>query len=184
MKNKVLSSLYKLVLLLALIVLAVYMSRFISESSVLVSFIGKYGYIAVFVAGLIGGLNFVIPVPAITFMPFFLAGGLNPVIVVVVIALAATLADTLSYLFGSAGRDFVLEENSKLMSYLDRKKDSNMPWLYFLLFLFASFAPLPNEILVVGYAFIGVSYKKILPIVFIGNLVFNSLGALGFSYFI
>ena len=47
------------------------------------------------------------------------------------------------------------------------------------LFLFASLAPFPNEIIVVPMAFLGYRFTYVLLPVFLGNMVFNSIYAIG-----
>lgn len=184
MVNKVLRAILKFLLIAVLILGAVYFSKYLDTNETLKYLVHESGYLGVLLAGVIGGLNFIIPVPAILFMPIFLSAGLNLWLVVLFITVGATLADSLSYIFGSVGRDIVVEPNSKLFNKLEEYKNKGKYYIYVILALFACFAPIPNEVLVAPLAFLGIKFKKILPIIFIGNFVFNALSALGISYFV
>ena len=126
------------------------------------------------------GFNLVIPVPAISFLPVFLTSGLNTFAVVAIIAAGMTLADFVGYLLGKAGRHLALSALERRVANKFEGLKEELHWSpALLLFLFASFIPIPNEVIVIQMAFLGYRLVYILLPVFLGNLVFNSIYAIG-----
>ena len=51
-----------------------------------------------------------------------------------------------------------------------------------LLFLYAAFVPLPNELLVIPMAFMRYSMAAVMTAVLFGNVIFNTMWAFGVSW--
>lgn len=161
-----------------IILLAFYLADLAKEVEWIRDLIGRFGYIGLFLIALISGFNIVVPIPAVAFIPLMLESGLRFWPSIILISLGVTLADILAYFIGKIGHD--ITSVYKYKSILDklevmREKYGFSPML--ILFLFASFAPLPNELLVVPLGFMGYKLKQILPFVFMGNLLFNIIYA-------
>ncbi|MFC1756904.1 VTT domain-containing protein [Patescibacteria group bacterium] len=139
----------------------------------------KYGYLGTFVVSIVSGFNLIVPVPAVAFFPVLVSVGLNKWFLILIISLGVTIADSGAFFVGKYGRKLVKEGTLNRIEKLNElyEKHHWMP-LTFLL-LFASVAPLPNELLVVPLSFLGFKLKSILPVVFFGNLIFNSAVGLG-----
>lgn len=168
----------RIILLLFVIALAFWASGIVKDSEFISELVRKFGYGGIFLVSVVSGFNLVIPVPVISFLPVFLASGLNAFVAVAIIAAGMTLADFVGFLLGRAGRHIAQGKGSGtlFLKYLT----PSLKWSPALvLFLFASFIPLPNEILVVPMAFLGYRFTYILFPVFFGNMVFNSLYAVG-----
>lgn len=178
-------ALFQILVVIALIILAFYLAPVVEESSRLSGLVHDFGYLGVFIVAIIGGLNLFVPIPAITFLPVFLAADLNLTLIVLTIALGATLADSIAYLLGRAGRNIVsYEHNRQILEFVDGIHKKGRHAMAIVLLLFASFVPLPNEVLVAPYAFFGFKFRQIFPLILIGNIIFNTLGALGISQFV
>ncbi len=177
---KFIKPIISILLILAVFGTVIFFGEDIRESGFVQDMIAQYSYAGVFLISFLSGINFIVPIPAISFFPLFTAAGLNAVITVLVITIGLTLADSVSYFFGMAGRNIVLSERqAKVARKLERLRERYKFLPIFILFLFASFVPFPNEVLIVPLAFLGYQLRHIVPAVFSGNLVFNTLSAVG-----
>lgn len=166
----------KIIILIFVIALAFGVSGAVKDSDFVSGIVRQFGYLGIFLVAVVSGFNLVIPVPAISFLPVFLVSGLNVFAVIVIIAAGMTLADFIGFLLGKIGRHIAQGVRYSPFKVPDPLKNWS-PAL--VLFLFASFVPLPNEVLVVPMAFLGYRFTYILFPVFFGNMVFNSLYAVG-----
>jgi membrane protein YqaA with SNARE-associated domain len=139
----------------------------------------RFGYPGILLGGAASGFNLVVPVPIIAFFPFFVEVGFHPVVTVAVIATGMTLGDLLGYLIGHTARDVLAPRREGLVARLERMRERR-PYLPFVvMFLYAAFAPIPNEVLVIPLAFLRYPVAAIFSAVLLGNLIFNSLVAFG-----
>jgi len=171
--------LWKVLFAVSIIALAIWLTTTIDNYDFLQKIATKYGYLGTFFVSIVGGFNLIVPVPAITFLPVLVVVGLNKWLLILIISLGTTIADSVAFLIGKYSRKFVKEKTISRMEKLKKLHEKHhwMP-LAFLL-VFASFAPLSNELLVIPLSFLGFRLKIILPIVFLGNLIFNSIVGLG-----
>lgn len=182
MNKRVPKSIFSVLFVIALLVGAYFAGQEILENDHLREFVNGFGYIGVFAMAIIGGFNIIVPVPAITFLPIFLAADLNFLGIIITIALGATLADSIAYLLGNASRAVLNDSKQERLAALLREVQEKRAWLIpILLILYGSFVPLPNEVIVAPLAFIGYKFRYILPLVLIGNFVFNYLAATGIN---
>jgi len=186
MKNKnILHAVIKVAFVAILLFFIFQFAGYISENDHLVDTVNQWGYLAAFGVALVSGFNFVIPIPAAAFLPVFITAGLNIYIVVLILALGLTLADSIAYLVGNAGKNLLSDEREKKLADLFESLQNKNSWLLPLfIILYASFVPVPNEVIVVPLAFVGYKFKYIFPLIFIGNFVFNILAVWGIYQFI
>jgi membrane protein YqaA with SNARE-associated domain len=172
--------LIRIVLIILVVILAFWASGVVKDSDFVTDLVRKFGYGGIFLVAVVSGFNLAIPIPAISFLPVFLASGLNALAVVVVMAAGMTLADFIGYLLGKTSRHIVLSAfERKVVSKFDRFREK-LNWSPALvLFLFASFVPIPNEIILIPMAFLGYRLTYMLLPVFLGNIIFNSIYAIG-----
>ncbi|MDO8510523.1 MAG: hypothetical protein Q7S15_02775 [bacterium] len=145
-------------------------------------FIAEYGYLGIFFLSIVSGINIIVPIPIISFMPLFIESGLNFWLTVLLVTAGLTIGDGVAYMVGAAGRQVMSEGFRKRIDFFDnfRKKYSHTPFL--LLFLFAALAPLPNEVLVIPMALAGYRFLPMFPFLLAGNLIYNTLVAFGFIH--
>ena len=165
---------------LLLIIGAFYLARLAADSTLIQSIIQQFGYLGLFLIATISGFNLIVPVPAIALLPVFIESGLSPVITVVLIAIGMTLGDFLGFLIGDTGRK-ILESaaSSKTVRTLKKLQEKNPRFPLIALLIWASAAPLPNEVIVIPIAFLGYRLRYVMPIVLVGNTIFNFLVAYG-----
>lgn len=174
--------LLQIVGLLALLALAISVGLAVKDNPDIAAVILRFGYPGLFVASLISGFNLVVPIPIATFIPAFLNAGMDLWLVVLTITLGTTIADSASYIIGRAARTIALSRRQEKMQRLfTRLQERHSLAPIIAMYLFASFVPLPNEVAVIPLAMLGFRFRPIVVAVFLGNLTFNTLVALGFS---
>lgn len=165
-----------------LFILIVLWSKQFADQQAVQSIVNRLGYVGIFVVSFISGFNIVIPVPVISFWPVFVESGMALWAVVVIITVGMTTGDSVGFLVGRAGRNvdtaIVQKRINQINTWSRRYRVGPLTGL----FLYASFAPAPNELVVVPMAFMGYSYKTMFPLLLLGNGVFNTLIVVGFEW--
>ncbi len=166
-------------ILATVVVAALAVARIASESLAVQELVQTYGYWGVFIGSVISSLNPIISIPIVTFVPVFLNSGLEFWAIVLAIALGVTLGDTIGYFIGRAGFAVLSGHMSGYMKKIEewRKKYPHAPLIA--LFIYTLVIPMPNELIVIPLALAGYKLKQILPILFVGNLIFNTALASG-----
>lgn len=181
MKSRVLTITVRAVILAVVVALIFSFARVVQENESIRNLINSYGYVGVFVISLISGFNLVVPIPAASFLPVFLEAGLKYPVTILLITLGMTMADSIAYFVGGVGKDVLSQSPAaeRRVARLIKIRDQHSWIPLAFLFIFASIAPVPNEVLLVPFAFLGYRYLYIIPIVFAGNLIFNVLYSAG-----
>lgn len=170
----------KIVFIIIFILFAIFISVEARENEFIRRSINDYGYLGIFIISLISGFNLVVPIPAITFLPAFVESGLNEYWIILLITAGMATADSIAFFIGKTGKQIALSGAQKgLLNKLEgiRQRSHGIPIV--LLFLFAAFAPLPNEVILIPIAILGYRFITILPVIFLGNFIFNILVGAG-----
>ncbi len=155
------------------------MNEAVAENVRVLDAVRRFGYPGLLAVSAVSGFNVLVPIPVIAFFPFLMEAGLDPVLSVLIIGTGMTFGDMIGFLLGRAGRKIV--EKPRWMARLERVRERHRIAPYILLFFYAAFAPLPNELIVIPLALIGARWYGVLGAALGGNLIFNSLAAAGFQ---
>lgn len=171
----------RVIAVIAVLALGMALGRIAQGNEVVRQLVTRYGYFGVFAVALVSGFNLVVPVPAVAFIPLFVASGLDLTATVAVIVVGVTIADMLAFMLGRAGRDLRVMQETRFVKQLQKFRQRHY-WLPLgTMFLYASFAPLPNELMAIPLGLMGYPARHIfLPLLF-GNLVFNTITAFGMA---
>jgi len=177
MKKEHIKLIVKFVLIVLFIVFVFWVNRIAVGNGMIMNLASRFGYIGILLVSAISGFNLLVPIPIITFFPFFLEAGFHPVITLCVIAFGMTLGDLLGFLIGDTSREVYKPKSKKIIARLEALRDKHHAFPLVFMFLYASFAPIPNELVVVPLAFLGFRMWKVMLAVFFGNIIFNTLFA-------
>jgi len=134
------------------------------------------GYVVTFVLAVIGAFTSVTTVSIYPAIVTFTSGGLHFLIIGIVAGIGMTIGDSLFFLFGQKGR-YLLSENSR--SKLDQVQawlEDRPAWLIpFVVYVWVSFSPFPNNLVTGSLALSGYAFKKIFPVILLGNLTLSLL---------
>ncbi|MES2749678.1 MAG: hypothetical protein V4668_02855 [Patescibacteria group bacterium] len=169
------------VVLLGVVILALFAADTITRSTEIQSFIGNLGYVGVILVAIIGGLNIFVPIPAVTLTPIFTASGLSLPLIILSLTVGTLIADYIGYLFGTVSRSYLFNQYPKIISWLEEKVTTRPHLLFPLTFLYAAFMPLPNEVIIIPFAVLGIKFQRLFLPLLLGNLVNQSMYAVGFQ---
>lgn len=170
----------KLIIALAIIVVAFWLAQYIKDSEFARGVVGSYGYIGVFVISFISGLNLIVPVPAFSFVPLFLESGLTIWMIIVVMTIGMAFADSIAYFIGYSGRKLAKTWGTgKTFKHLDVLQHRYYWGPVVILFLYATLVPFPNELILIPLGFLGYKLRHLFLPYFAGNLIFNTFASFG-----
>jgi hypothetical protein len=165
--------------LLGVTLIAFALARYILLHPDLQAHIASIGYVGVGIIAAITSLNVIIPIPAVTFTPVFTAAGLALPQIVVALALGTLAADFISHRLGRWGSGAITAAYPRLVTRLTQLYEKKRSWLLPVVFLYASFVPIPNEALVVPLAILGIKWRFLLVPLLIGNVINQAIYAVG-----
>ncbi len=167
--------------LVVVVILALVAADTITRSTEMQSFIGRLGYVGVVIVAIMGGLNIFVPIPAVTLTPIFTASGLSLPLIILSLTIGTIIADYIGYLFGTVSRSYLFTQYPKIILWLEEKVTTKPKLLFPLTFLFAAFMPLPNEVIIIPFAVLGITFKRLFVPLLFGNLINQTMYAVGFQ---
>lgn len=135
------------------------------------------GLFGLFGLSILSGFNVIVPIPIAALYPSFEALGYSAPVIIGVIATGMTLGDSIGYVLGMLGRSIV-PTKGKIQQYVLRYTHRPV-LLSFLVLVYGMVIPLPNELIVIPLAALGVRWYLILIPLLIGNIFFTTLLAFG-----
>lgn len=163
------------ILLIIIFVGVLFFTKEISGNSELISFIAKLGYPGVTLTAIIAGLNTFVPLPAATFTPLFITSGLSIPLIILSLAIGTLIADFIGYVLGHVSREIIMEKYPKSFDFVQNLQEKHQKLISPILFLYASFVPFPNEILLIPLALSGIKFRKIFIPLLLGNFVHQAV---------
>ena len=146
-RRSALSIAWKVAAVAIAIAVIVWANQVAVENDELLAAIARFGYPGLFVVSAISGFNLLIPIPAISLFPLLMEAGFHPVVTVLVIGAGMTVGDSVGFLLGRLGRKVVTRR--AWLERLERMRERHAIAPYVLMFFWAAFAPVPNEVLVI-----------------------------------
>jgi hypothetical protein len=136
-------------------------------------------YLAAFVLSVVGGFSFVTGTSLYAALIALSHGGVNPYILGTIAGVGIFLSDSLFYLVMLKARSYLLhvtEGSSHITNRLWKWIYSVPPWMvYFGIYLYAAFMPIPNDLLLAVLALSGYRYREFLPFLLLGDLTMTLL---------
>ena len=157
----------------------VYVANLVVADDSAQAMVQQFGYLGVLVAAFIAGLNAIVPVPAWTLVPIFVAAGLWMPLIIVFLVIGTTLADLLAFYLGMKGRELAAAKYKKMRELTAWFEDGRMQYVIPVVFLYASFSPFPNEVLLVPLALMGVHLRTVIFPLLLGTVIYQTAFALG-----
>jgi membrane protein YqaA with SNARE-associated domain len=162
--------------------LALWFADEIKDNEAAQHLVRNFGYWGVFILAVVSGFNVIVPVPAMSFLPVFLAAGLSTGMIVVVVSIGMTMGDGVGYILGKLGREAIsVKKRPRWLNRFETLVNQYRFGLPVFVFLYAAFIPLPNELVVIPAAATGEKWWAILVPVLFGNIIMNVLFALGIT---
>lgn len=156
------------------------------ESEVVQRLVSSLGYIGIFIISVVSGFSIAVPVPTIAFLPLFIGSGFSFWPLLIVMTVGMTAGDAIGYLLGSTGRKLAEAraaaiKDGRVYHTLTAFHRRHRLWPFVFFGVYVSLVPAPNEIIVIPMAFMGYRFRYMLPIMLVGNFIFNTLAAFGIN---
>lgn len=161
--------------------------RFSTED--IVVFVGEeHAYAILFLSALLGGTSLFIPFPYYLLTFSFGALGISPLLLGIVAASGTALGDATTYYFGRKGRVFASSRMQAFFSRMLQTLTEKYPrFIPIGAFCYASVIPLPDDLIMVPMGVIKYPFWRIMPSLFLGKIVFNTIlafaGWYGWEFF-
>jgi len=182
---------FNLILFLGLITTALFgsflLADYITTDHSSRELIQDYGYFGILLVSFVAGLNFIVPIPAATFVPVFTAGGISLLEIIILLTVGTMAANILSYYIGRYGGTITKSHYPNLQKKLFLLYHDNRVWLPYFVFGFAALVPLPDEVYLIPLGMIGVKIRHFIVPLILGTATYQTMAALGvdnlFRYF-
>lgn len=131
-------------------------------------------YLVAFLLAIVGGFSSITGFSLYAALATFAHGGVSPYVLGAVAGLGIFLSDTLFYflLFKMKALTTSIQKRSHgLIEKMWRFMYKTPSWIvFFCIYLYAGFAPVPNDLLLVVLVLSGYQYKEFAPFLFLGDL--------------
>lgn len=172
-------SILKMVGLIIFFVVVAWFANQVKDNANVQDLVQHFGYVGVFILAFLSGFNLILPVPAITFLSLFTEAGLNLYIIITIMSVAMSLGDAIGYILGRFGRETLIQSPPAWLERIDTFLSRHRFGIPIFFYLFASFAPLPNEVVVIPAGVTKQKWWLVLIPVLLGNTTSNILIAFG-----
>lgn len=152
----------------------IFVADWLSQSEQVRGLVAEFGYVGVMIVAVIAGLNSVVPVPAATFTPIFLAAGLTAPLVILALTVGTLIADFTGFFLGQLSRNVIETHHPKVYRFFVELKEKRERLIPVVVALFAAFAPMPNELILIPLGLAGVKFQRLIIPLLIGNLIHQS----------
>lgn len=163
----------------AIFVAAVVLSQWLSTSDQAVAVIERLGYVGIIGIGMIGGLNFIIPIPPATFSTLYSAAGLALPGIILALAFGTLIADMIGFWVGTKLRLLVTDSYPRIHNYAMQVANGHFFWLFIFVLLYAALVPFPNEAILIPLAVAGIRFQYLLLPLILGNILHQTILILG-----
>lgn len=182
-RNKVIRSLFFILLISTILAVSYWLSTQIAGDTYIEAVIQSYGGLGVLILGFITGLNILIPVPAASFAPIFIAGGMSIFSIIALLIIGTMAANLLSFAIGHFGHKVACSYHPEAQEKFLELYTKHKAYLPYLIFGFTAFVPFPDEIYLIPLGFLGIRLRVIILPLFLGTVVYQTLTAFGFTSF-
>lgn len=141
----------------------------------------QYGHFGIFLAALVGGFNVFVPVPAAVLTPVFMEAGFSLYVIIFILTLGTTVADSIGYALGVIGRHATAKAPPHWVQDIEQWVGERPTLVVPTVFLYAAFIPFPNEILLLPLGLAGFRYRTLILPLIGGSLLNQTMLATGFN---
>lgn len=128
-------------------------------------------YVVAFFVALFGGVSVFTSSSYLATIVVLSLTDANPILLALSAGVALTLGDCLFYFFGTKGRGSlpprIVKKLDKTANWIE---DRPKPFIYFLVYIYTGFTPLPADLLMLVLSFAGYPLKRVIIPLFLGNV--------------
>lgn len=154
------------------------LANYVTTNETAQLYIASSGYGGIFLFSILTGLS-LIPIPAVTFTPVFVAGGLTLPFIIIALIAGICVADGLGFYFGHYSKSFVLTKFPESYRFVHNIYTKRRRLVVPLVCLYIAFVPLPNEFVLIPLGVIGIPFRSLVVPIILGNTINQTYLALG-----
>jgi uncharacterized membrane protein YdjX (TVP38/TMEM64 family) len=177
-------TIFGVVFVVSLFVGAIFFAEYIQDKDHIKDFISSFGVFGILFVSFIGGLNLIVPLPPTVFIPIFSAAGFSLFVITSIIIIGTTIADLLSYYIGTVFKDSSKIKKNKAYKLIKKWCEGKPKVTQLAVFLWASFIPIPNEVLLLPLGVMGIKLKNLVTAFVLGTTIHVTVLAYGLTSFI
>ena len=165
-----------------------FLAHYVQDNNAAQNLVEQFGYLGILALSIIIGLNLFLPIPAATLAPIFVAAGFAlPAIIATVVA-GSMFADGVGYLMGVGGKRIAKHAHPAFQKKMQALARRHHTLLLPFVFLYATFSPFPNELILIPLAISGIKYRVLFIPLLLGTILYEAVIAYGltgaFHYFL
>ncbi len=178
-KTKLTSGFLALLTLVIIIISALFLADYISNSSEIQMLVARFGYFGITVVAIVAGLNVIVPIPAASLVPIFTTSGLWLPLIITALTIGTIIADYIGYILGQLSSRAIDTRYKKSLTYYKSLYEKYKRFLLPIIFIYSAFVPFPNEALLIPLALLGVKFRSIFIPLLVGDLINQTIFAIG-----
>lgn len=178
-KRKILHLLLVSTIILLTLSAIVMVTQYVTGNSDAQGIIQDYGYFSIVILSFIAGLNIIVPVPAASFVPIFVAGGISLITIISLLVLGTMIADLVAYAIGRISKTFTATHYPALQTKITHLYTDRKHLLPYFVFGFSAFIPIPNDVYLIPLGIMGVPLRSIIFPLIAGTMIYQTLATLG-----
>ena len=187
MQRKTLKALFLAFVVVGAVLGSLFFASYVRDNDTARQLVEHFGYLGILVTSIFAGINILVPIPAGTFTPIYVAAGFSLPLIIFTITVGTTIGDSIGYLIGVGGKHIAQKTHPTLQKKMRAFAHQHHHLVLPLVFLYSAFSPLPNEVILIPLAVIGIRYRTLLIPLFLGTVLYETLFAYGitsvFHYF-
>lgn len=154
------------------------LANYVTTNETAQSYIVGSGYGGIILFAILTGLS-IIPIPAVTFTPVFVAGGLALPFIIMALIVGICIADGLGFYFGHYSKSFVIKKFPESYRVVHNIYTKRRRLVVPMVCLYIAFVPLPNEFVLIPLGVIGIPFRSLIAPIILGNAINQTYLALG-----
>lgn len=181
MRKRTLQALGIVIFIAAALTGSFLLAGYIQDSGAAQELVERFGYLGMLALSIFAGLNLFVPIPAATFTPIYTAAGFPLYGIIITLVIGTTIADSIGYLIGFAGKHAAKLQYPVLQQQIQKIVTEHHIYMIPFVFLWSSFAPLPNETIIIPLALIGIKFRALIIPLILGTIIHQTYLAYGIS---
>jgi membrane protein YqaA with SNARE-associated domain len=157
-----------------------YLGKYITVNDAARSIVESFGVFGMVAVGIVTGFNLLVPVHAASFTQIFLSAGFSLPVIIVTLATGRMIADVLAYQLARWGKESTHHHFPLFYNKLDSFRKKHHRLIIPGIFLYAVFAPLPNETILIPLGLMGYHLSGFFIPLLLGTLINQILYTVGF----
>ncbi len=140
-------------------------------------------YLILFLIALLSSTSFLTSASFYATFLAYVSLGFDPLIISIIGGIGMAIGDSLFFFISRHAGDVMSMSNVKLYNKIFKQISKLPTWgVYLFTYLYASFMPIPNDILIIMLGVLKFRYSRVIPILIIGDITLLFLIANGFHY--